>query len=409
MESRNKPSEIVEKTNFPTNKKILLITHSLFHEGAPYSLYFLARGLKSLGYNVTILSPSDGPLKYKYSNEKINVIIESSFWSIPKKKISFFEKFDLIYVNTIQNFSLIELIKKAKKPIIWCIRESDREMFFMKFGINKSHFQMVDKIVFVSNATRKIYSDLELKNNFVTIHNGLDINEIDSFKKTNQKNALRKKYGYSTEDIIITIVGTVIKRKGQVVFAKAAVRLLKSKQSNLHFLIIGVHPFNIRSKIKKFLKRRPDYLKNVKKIISPSIFKKFLNNNNFSNKIQLIPMTSKVYEYYLISDIFVCTSFSESFPRVILEAMAFQLPIISTNVFGILEQIDDGKHGILIPPGDSNLLADKILFLINNPEESKKYAINAFEKVKKDFTNEKMINSYDILIKQLFNKGGTAF
>jgi len=400
--------------NYFLNKKLLFVTHNLNHEGAPYSLYYIAKGLKELGNQVKILSPLEGPLKEKYTKEKIDVLIEPIFWSEPHKAIKFFKEYDLIYLNTIVNFPLIETIEKSQTPMIWCIRESERR--YLEEGLSKNHFKIPKYVVFVADASKKVYSDLEYNSNFVTIPNGIDIQEIQNFRLKNDKIELRRKYGFTENDIIITIVGTVIKRKGQLEFTEAAVRLLKSDGSRLKFLIVGSLEKRNIPKIK--LHKKPHMFTKIKRIIKdPSLLKEISKNdvsyevkirriitkNNCEANIHLIPETGKVFDYYSISDIFVCASYIESFPRVTLEAMAFELPIIATNVFGIPEQIENMRDGILLPPGDSDLLADKIQYLLKNPEERKKFANNAYEKVQKKFTIQRMINSYIDLIQKILD------
>jgi glycosyltransferase involved in cell wall biosynthesis len=248
----------------------------------------------------------------------------------------------------------------------------------MKLGIDKNFFKLADHVIFVSDATRKIYSDLEYDNNFETIPNGLVLEEIESFKLQNNKNELRAQYGFSSSDEIITIVGTVTERKGQLNFVEAAIHILDScKYDNLKFLVVGA--------------RESDYLNRIKEKI---------NQTKFSSSIHLVPETGKVYDYYLISDIFVCASFIESFPRVTLEAMAFQLPIIATNVYGIPEQIKDGIDGILIEPGNSMRLAEKIEFLLDNPTIALQYASAANKKVKKQYGINKIIPIYNQIMEK---------
>jgi glycosyltransferase involved in cell wall biosynthesis len=55
--------------------------------------------------------------------------------------------------------------------------------------------------------------------------------------------------------------------------------------------------------------------------------------------------------------VFVCTSRIESFPRVVLEAMAYGLPVVSTRVFGIAEQVGENVNALLYDPGDASRLA----------------------------------------------------
>jgi glycosyltransferase involved in cell wall biosynthesis len=68
---------------------------------------------------------------------------------------------------------------------------------------------------------------------------------------------------------------------------------------------------------------------------------------------------------------------------VIVEAMAYGCPIVSTNVGGIPELITDGVNGLLCPPKNPQCLADKILALADNPElrgQLSKAARSTYEK-----------------------------
>jgi len=66
------------------------------------------------------------------------------------------------------------------------------------------------------------------------------------------------------------------------------------------------------------------------------------------------------------ADLFVLPSRSEAFPNAVLEAMAVGLPIVASRIGGLLELIDDGRTGILVPPGDASALANAIAALMAN-------------------------------------------
>ncbi len=67
---------------------------------------------------------------------------------------------------------------------------------------------------------------------------------------------------------------------------------------------------------------------------------------------------------YKTADIFILPSFAEGVPVVLMEAMAMEIPVISTRITGIPELIDSGENGILVTPGDSDALFKKIKLLI---------------------------------------------
>jgi glycosyltransferase involved in cell wall biosynthesis len=73
-------------------------------------------------------------------------------------------------------------------------------------------------------------------------------------------------------------------------------------------------------------------------------------------------------EHYRRSDIFVMPTYMEGIPRVILEAQAAGLPVISTLVGGIPQAVENGKDAILVPPGRPKDIADAIALIIANSQ-----------------------------------------
>jgi glycosyltransferase involved in cell wall biosynthesis len=72
-----------------------------------------------------------------------------------------------------------------------------------------------------------------------------------------------------------------------------------------------------------------------------------------------VPETGDIFDFYGLADIFCCTSFEESFPRVLLESAVFRLPIVTTNVNGIPEMLAEDEAW-LTPPGDRYRLAEAL-------------------------------------------------
>jgi glycosyltransferase involved in cell wall biosynthesis len=69
-----------------------------------------------------------------------------------------------------------------------------------------------------------------------------------------------------------------------------------------------------------------------------------------------------------VANVFVLPSFAEGIPVALMEAMAMEIPCISTYIAGIPELIESGTDGLLFPPSDANLLANAITMLIEDPE-----------------------------------------
>jgi glycosyltransferase involved in cell wall biosynthesis len=92
------------------------------------------------------------------------------------------------------------------------------------------------------------------------------------------------------------------------------------------------------------------------------------------------------------SDIFVFPTYSDCMPLVLIEAMQFSLPVVSTIEGAIPDIVDDGITGFIIPPKDSNALAEKLEILIRDPELRKSMGEEGRKKYLKEFTLEKFEN-----------------
>lgn len=76
-----------------------------------------------------------------------------------------------------------------------------------------------------------------------------------------------------------------------------------------------------------------------------------------------------VQEWIEKSHIFVMPSYREGFPRSTQEAMAIGRAVITTDVPGCRETVVEGLNGFLIPPWNAKILAEKMIYFIENPQE----------------------------------------
>jgi glycosyltransferase involved in cell wall biosynthesis len=98
------------------------------------------------------------------------------------------------------------------------------------------------------------------------------------------------------------------------------------------------------------------------------------------------------------SRVFVFPSYyREGVPRAVLEAMSMGRPIITTNSPGCKETVEDGVNGFLIEPKNSKMLAEKICWMIENPEAVDKMGIESRKLAEKKFdinqVNQKVLSA----------------
>lgn len=75
----------------------------------------------------------------------------------------------------------------------------------------------------------------------------------------------------------------------------------------------------------------------------------------------------QIRAFYAACDIFVLPSFAEGVPVVLMEAMAMEIPCVTTWITGIPELIRNGQDGLLVAPGDENALAEALVALMADP------------------------------------------
>ena len=94
---------------------------------------------------------------------------------------------------------------------------------------------------------------------------------------------------------------------------------------------------------------------------------------------------AEVREAMQQTDVFVLPSFAEGVPVSLMEAMAAGVPVVTTQIAGISELVENGVSGYLVPPGDVASLADRIQTLLDNPELRSQFGAAGRAKVEKEF------------------------
>ncbi|MBA3638666.1 MAG: glycosyltransferase, partial [Acidobacteria bacterium] len=91
------------------------------------------------------------------------------------------------------------------------------------------------------------------------------------------------------------------------------------------------------------------------------------------------------------ADIFVLPSRSEAFPNGAIEAMAAGLPVVASAVGGLLDLVETGRTGILVPPSDPEPLAVAIRSLYEDPQRAREMGRQARREVRAQYSFERMV------------------
>jgi len=220
------------------------------------------------------------------------------------------------------------------------------------------------KIITISQAASKKFTELRFfKTPPLVIHNGLKKNKL-------------KNYNHSSK-LKILHIGYFDYNKNQVLLLKSLLNLIARNIKNIHITFVGnIVDMNVKNR-----------------------FDDFLKDNDIRNYVTVTGFIEDTMPYYYGSDLLICSSFVEGLPISILEAMSVGLPIISTNVGGVNEQIDHGINGFLIETNNPLDLSNKIQYFIENRESIIQMGKASYKKFNSKFGLKKMIDSYNSLFK----------
>ena len=167
--------------------------------------------------------------------------------------------FDLVHGNTLNSFLAIDAAREAGLPSLWTIHESvDYHIYFTQFGAAAVEpalraFTYPYRVIFVAHATRALFKPLETRHNFSVIHVGLKRDTIEQFMSECSPQDARAAIGCPPDKQVITILGTVAERKGQHVFARAAMELLRSGRRDVVFQIVGCRPNSYLTELREMI------------------------------------------------------------------------------------------------------------------------------------------------------------
>ena len=172
------------------------------------------------------------------------------------------------------------------------------------------------------------------------IMNAVDSNEV---RRDLSAQAIRTQLGISSTQLLLGFIGRLSSEKG-VEFLLDAFAQVVAREINAQLMIIG------KGKELERLQIRARRL-------------------GIEQRVSFCGQQDALAGYFEALDILVLPSLSEGLPNVVLEAMAFQKPVIATRVGSVPDVISDQLDGVLVTPGDASALAQALYDLCHNPEK----------------------------------------
>ena len=250
---------------------------------------------------------------------------------------------DIVYCNgTLAKILGTFIGRKNGKPVIWHVRNIQQTRFMKSLMETLSGFGCVKKIICVSRATAEPFR--RAKSKVRVVYNGIDPADFD---RDSVRGSLREEFSIPPDTVLVGNTGRVVPRKGYVEFIDTVSRLVSGGGigEKTKFVIVGDTPWFFPKNHLRELEDRAERLG----VRDSFIFTGYRKD---------------VRPYLRDFDLFVIPSnYPDPFPRSVIEAMAFSLPVVGFSIGGIAEAVEDGKTGFLCRPGDFENMGESISIL----------------------------------------------
>jgi glycosyltransferase involved in cell wall biosynthesis len=375
--------------------------------GAPYAAYLLARELARRGHEVTIYTTDAKDSRMRLWSTKepwiekeidgMKVVYFRNLTMLTVKMFKLFvtpalpdyvqkevKEFDIVHLHefrSLQNIIVAQAARKYGIPYLLQAHGSiprigSWKMLKLLYDITYGYklLEGASRVITLTSVEAEQCKRIGVpETKIVILPNGIDLPEYSNLPV---KGMFKKRFNISEDKKIILYLGRIHWIKGLDVLIKAFA-LLKAKDV---LLVIAGPDDGFLSKIKALVKFL--HLENSVLFIGPLYGKEKL-------------------EALVDAEFLVLPSRYETFPTVVLEAYACAKPVIASKVQAMHEIVINEETGYLFQSENVEELANKIMYLLEHPEEIRKKGMNAQKLLKERFTIKKVVNTLENIYKNI--------
>lgn len=294
----------------PDTSKGAVGYHTLFAAGIPWMI----RNVAITGWNILRF-----PLVLGFSNAMIVHITTSSHWS-------FWESSIYLIISKFFGYRAILHFLSDFQGFYGSARNLEKKLI-------QRVFKTADRVFVLSDSVRQIVASFKENREIVVLPSSVDIDGCSQYgtRKTKESNKIT----------ILFMGGNYGVRKG-IHDLSVAIPRIAAECDSVEFWLCGGD--------------------DVQQAYSQL-------DDNFKNTVKYFGWVDEAQKQDLLSSasIYTLPSYSEGMPYGIIEAMAYGLPIVASNVGSIPEVVSNNKNGLLVSPGDIDSLVDSIVTLVRNP------------------------------------------
>jgi len=248
-------------------------------------------------------------------------------------------------------------------------------------GFKLSIYELLDRAIFgffdgVAPLSKDLYDDLKsipwLRSKLRLIPNGVDLSDIDQASEIADEMLKWKSDGY----FIIGYIGQLIRRKGLDILLKA---LAKLESESWRLAIIGDGD------------TQPE-------------LSQLACDSGHEKRVRFFGFRSDRLSFLKAFDVFVLPSRLEGVPRCLMEAMAYKVPVIASDIPGCRDLVRHGQTGLLFKPESVDELQQMITSLMSDDTIRSRLASNARRTIEDEWSAYSMASRYLDLYSELVNE-----
>ncbi|MDA1348073.1 MAG: glycosyltransferase, partial [Chloroflexi bacterium] len=191
---------------------------------------------------------------------------------------------------------------------------------------------------------------------------------------------IRRELDLTAEDVLLIMASNIVPGKGQVDLL-AAMEMLVGEFSHLHLLIAGA-PVDSHAESMK-------YYEAVRELAA---------QDTVAANVHLLGWRSDIRDILEASDVYVSTSYGESFPDTVREAMSAGKPVVVTDVGGTSELVRVGESGYLFQPGDVPSLVGYLRELAQAPALRMEMGIEGRRIIEERFSTAAYVREFEDMV-----------
>ena len=266
--------------------------------------------------------------------------------------------------------TLVPAMKLSGRPVPVLLSKRVGSYLNKKDVFHRFTYAHISKVLAISDVIHKNVLDTTpmTPDRVLTLHDSIDTDLfsphcVDRF-------TVRRELGFEDNITVVGFVGRFSPGKGHEEFLEAA-SILSKERPHVRFLVVGEASHGEERYEQKI------------RALSHGL--------GLDRRVTFTGYREDIPEVMASFDIFAFPSHAESFGVVLIEAMAMERPVVSTNCDGVLDIVVDGETGIYVHPRNAPELAAALLRLIDNPGLGERMGKSGRRRVEELFNQRKQM------------------